>query len=114
MTAPTIVEFLRARLGEDENDARRAAFWHGPAWAAERVGPYLDPDGLDPDIARYIARHDPASVLADVKAKRAIVGRYIDNRPHPPNAYDLALLDVMRDLATAYADHPEYRQEWKP
>jgi hypothetical protein len=57
---------------------------------------------MDDSDAAHIARHDPARVLADVKAKRAIIG---DEWSDPG-------WDVLCALASAYADHPDYREEW--
>ena len=97
-----LVEFLRARLGEDEAVARAASYPH-PKWIVRK--PWNDPrdpnrpqvstemvyrpDGsgtstgialTPPDqvydghkIVPHIARHDPARVLADVDAKRRII-----------------------------------------
>ena len=77
---------------------------------------------------RHIVRHDPARVLADVTAKRLILDlRYstqlqADRAGSDPThpfvitfrsqliTYDA----VLRTLATAYRDHPDYRDEWKP
>lgn len=72
--------------------------------------------------ARHIARHDPARVLREVAAKRAIMKRYVRATEVPPSVagyirgqdsgYAEACLDALRDLATAWADHPDYRTEW--
>lgn len=50
-------------------------------------------------ISRY------GRVLAECDAKRKILAG-VDGRP--PS------LSVVRLLALPYADHPDYRQEWKP
>lgn len=131
-----LIEFLKARLDEDEAAARRAT--PGP-WVSESSGPtgpvVMDAESRDArdHVARcphflaafdaeHIARHDPARVLADVAAKRAIVERHT---PYPdagaPFAYceDCGCLDCspvdwpcanLRHLAAVYADHPDYRQ----
>jgi hypothetical protein len=86
MTRPTLVEFLAARLDEDEADALAAAkaASHAEHWRGSpdgdvfegesngyvACGPWGSELGV---IGAHIARHDPARVLADVKAKRAIV-----------------------------------------
>jgi hypothetical protein len=77
-----IVEFLTARLNEDEQTARAATGkYRSPTWRVdgddETLLIYPD-DGstgftFDGPIAPHIARHDPARVLADVAAKRKIV-----------------------------------------
>lgn len=135
-----LVEFLRARLDEDEADAKRAV--PGP-WAM--VGEPRDttvfsmPAGISVahgwlrDLA-HIARHDPARVLAEVAAKRRILDE-LDAMPHAlddghhecpmvePTAWkdprctcgQAELADrVLRLLALPYAGRPGYREEWQP
>ena len=53
-------------------------------------------------VAGHIARHDPARVLAECDAKRRIVER----RNHLDGP-------TLRALAAVYADHPDWREEWK-
>lgn len=131
MTALTLADFLRARLDEDEAVAREAT--PGP-WRVDNPGfpeAIVDPAGeaivsgsrwggeapvfASGEDAKHIARHDPARVLADVEAKRRIV----DLHPNmlgwcqgcASEAYPCRTLTL---LALPYADHPDYRQEWKP
>lgn len=54
-------------------------------------------------------------VCADVEAKRAIVERCapLANIQVRRQTRNLAG-DVLRSLALPYADHPDYREEWKP
>jgi hypothetical protein len=121
MSTLTLVDFLRARLDEDEAVARAAT--SGPwsavegssgAWWVEL--PNLGDVALDlhGENARHIARHDPARVLADVKAKRAIVGLGIclacDVEGQPCDHAD----ETLRHLASVYADHPDYDATWEP
>ncbi len=62
---------------------------------------------MDASAAGHIVRHDPARVLADVAAKRRILAEL-----EGPFGLDLEALNaVVRHLATAYADHPDYR-DW--
>lgn len=80
----------------------------------------------------HIARHDPSRVQADIAAKRRIVewcgereqihvGR-IGSNPEAARPEDFvqgrvvrpADSVVLRYLAEAYADHPDYRPEWAP
>lgn len=94
-------------------------------------------------IAPHIARHDPARVLAECGAKRRLVALHeraiwfqpssplIDRatgRPiteegtHPGGCIVCAgddssaswPCDTLRVLASVYADHADYRDEWKP
>lgn len=68
----------------------------------------------------HIARHDPARVLADVEAKRKIVERCAyATQDSFAGDYDLAprcdlAWDILCDLASVFADHPDYRAEWRP
>lgn len=115
-----IVEFLKARLDEDERDATAATeavadkHWHQslrmrevvtrtPQLSAEDIGVFgvvrsVDPwdePGPDP-VLEHVARHDPARVLADVAAKRAIVEWQI-SRPHRGQVTDYDGCDSRRD-----------------
>lgn len=86
-----LLQFLRARLDEDEEIAR-AATWdeHSGVWTArppqarhERytVVDYLDdgvvvvtPENADTEgVGEHIARHDPARILREVTAKRGTI-----------------------------------------
>ncbi|NKS02638.1 hypothetical protein GS528_16870 [Rhodococcus hoagii] len=77
-----IVEFLRARLDEDEQMARSAASPDGYDWTP--FGPGEDDfdrvegtsvatasDDMADASARHIARHDPARVLREVGSETA-------------------------------------------
>ncbi|MEW2108684.1 DUF6221 family protein [Streptomyces albidoflavus] len=154
MTAD-LITFLRARLDEDEAVAQGTTVpldWHqGPGddpdwttsemvlmWPPEHHTPYeqdkhwrgltADPEGL----AAHIARHDPARVLAEVEAKRRIMGLHpVIGGWEDEGGHDLGLgceccghseeysdrggwCETLRLLAAAYADHPDYREEWRP
>jgi hypothetical protein len=76
--------------------------------------------------AMHIARHDPASVLADVAAKRSILAAYDQARSIYRDRYRLgvgtardcatteAFATVIGLLAVAYTERPGYREEWRP
>lgn len=122
----TITEFLEARIAEDEA-AARASFdepWLGREdngkW--EVVGSRVDGDcyfsigsSEEPPIyfltegqAEHIARHDPARVLAECAAKREIVSvQAVSKVTAIPNPF------ILRALASVYAEHQDYRQEWQ-
>lgn len=136
-----LVEFVRARLDEDEQTARRAggAWTDGPAanWVtaasseaasepAHRVALVI----TDGERA-HIVRHDPARVLREVEAKRLLLDEHKPARPKGrPNmerhcltcttaqAWDDTAREAncltLRLLALPYADHPDYRAEWRP
>lgn len=89
------------------------------------------PGGPCGDQAEHIQRHDPAHVLRDVAAKRRILEMWedpadvehlpdgaVDGRDPDERDEQIATATVIdgivRDLATVYAEHADYRQEWTP
>lgn len=77
--------------------------------------------------AWHAARWDPARVLAEVAAKRRIVASYtaaLVEYDGDGRAYDYestvgrertsVLERAVRDLASAYSGHDDYRAEWAP
>lgn len=54
--------------------------------------------------AQHIAMHDPPRVLAECRAKRKIGARAVADGDE----------DTLKLLALPYADHPQYREDWKP
>lgn len=106
MTQPgtEILAFINARLDEDEWIAQAAIRVYQAEWT---------PVGLqsqfDARVDDHIARHDPKRTLAEVKCKRRILA-------------EVPCTDLGRDgycrtaklLALPYADHPDYRDEWRP
>jgi hypothetical protein len=144
-----IVEFLTARLDEDEATANRAI---NPVprqptdsrnWSVEEFVP--SEEGAVPAVtwvsdqeemgvaqvngdakAVHIARHDPARVLADVAAKRAIIEWHAVRRTarDARDPEEQATVDIcwcgydrpcatLRHLAAPYADHPGYDPTWR-
>lgn len=69
-------------------------------------------------IDEHIARHDPARVLAECEAKRRIMS-YGPTLRRAAGSHERALIEYHRwtemveALALPYADHADYRQEWK-
>jgi Family of unknown function (DUF6221) len=116
----TLTEFLLARIAEDEEQARTSEPFRLGVW---RIGGRVE---------RTIRDH----VLAECDAKRRIVEQYADylstvkayrsprwsdamNEQDKENARQAEARhrvaeDVARLIALPYADHPDYRQEWKP
>lgn len=105
----TIVEFLLARIAEDEAVAQAAA----REWmTGEIVPPSVYDDG-----ARDVAvAFDPRRVLAGCEAKRRIVEllTYADpalgewESDGANTAYDACMI-----LAAVYSGHPDYDQAWE-
>ena len=127
-----LVAFLRARLDEDEQVAR-AAIERQPYDEWDATGATGDDDAAlahaevvkiarpHPTpaaraIAQHIARWDPARVLAEVEAKRRIITSYqlFATDPVQSGTYVSGLLDAILLLVQPYADHPDYREEWRP
>ena len=110
----TLADFLLARTADDEAVAEGAKRTSGPSWhAAGLQSPF------DARMDDHIARHDPARVLAECEAKRRIVE--IHGNGDAWCDYCAGYAEGMQDechtgrlLALPYADHPDYREEWKP
>lgn len=59
----------------------------------------------------------PARVLAECEAKRQIVAAHADDHKFCGDEVILepgAPCDTLLTLAAVYADHPDYRDEWRP
>lgn len=67
---------------------------------------------MDAAAAGHIARHDPASVLRKVEAKRLVVDE-CDVTIKRGDIDDGLASIVLHALAGAYANHPEFREEWR-
>lgn len=90
----TLTDFLLARIAEDEEVARLPQGY-------EYCGPLS-------------YTHTPDRVLAECEAKLRIVETLAhDYRWNRKRAGDNAKM-TLELLALPYADHPDYRQEWKP
>lgn len=138
-----LVEFLRARLDEDEAAARKAAALcscHPPAmsWTfrdgnESTDGRILVVDEPHPTLKRkigrrwngsyeglfmaeHIVRHNPARVLAEVAAKRQIIVWHEVASESPELDRDAwqIMRQTLLQLATPYADHPSYDERWRP
>ena len=112
-----VAAFLRARVDEDETVAMATVeprTWH----------PDLGHGGLHAVDQEHIARHDPARVLREVEANRALLasfeeaGQLDDDDTPQERALAMAVAEVMRmlilDRVRVYSDHPDYRPEWGP
>jgi hypothetical protein len=130
-----LVEFLRARLDEDECVARAAA-QEGASWVSDvRYGSVIAEDASDLAVfpvvydegrplseqAEHIARHDPARALREVAAKRALIECYEAHRGWYKDEPDVRHFEAMAALGLAvryaalpYAGYEDYRQEWDP
>lgn len=121
-----IVAFVKARLDEDERIANAAAdaFLHG-----DRIG--IERDKLHPSVCMHVYSWTTARVLREVEAKRtmlAVAAVMVMDLPLPAGtpAKAARLEAIAHDterrqgstflqlLALPYADHPDYRKEWRP
>lgn len=127
-----LIEFLRARLNEDE----QAALGISDTWHVEDYEVTAQADGAVQASwvvagprgevgvamvngvrrAHHIARHDPARVLREVEAKRRIIAEHEPGQD-PCDAHDAMFetvpCDTLMELAAVYADHPDYREDWR-
>lgn len=120
----TLPEFLLSQIEADEAVARAATpgSWDGGeriVWSDVGPDPYVVTDGesgdggtFSPENAEHIARHDPARVLAECKAKRDVIrivslmGGYCN----PDTARQVPT--TLRALVQPYADHPDFDAGW--
>jgi hypothetical protein len=140
-----LVAFLNARYDETEKVAEAAIGNDSPRWTADGgevdhdgedwKGPIVYDEGKPTDAqAQHIALHDPASVLLDLEAKRAVLAVHRprsealqDSSCYAPEACDGCGSDdygpfsehtddcpTLRALALQFRPHPEYRAEWVP
>jgi hypothetical protein len=112
-----LVQFLRARLDEDERRARRAI--DGPRNQFVSADEDIDPLLFDEDGTFAL----PARVLAEVDTKRQMIDEYARNAEAAeaeqcPNEWNGGIDKlghfVLPLLALPYAGHPDYRDEWRP
>ena len=107
----TLTEFLLARIAEDEAAARSLGDEPGRRWLHSLRGV------TDQDARRFGARANPTRVLAECEAKRRIVERAEiahERAKVGPSDGDSAWFLAVRYLALPYADHPDFREEWRP
>jgi hypothetical protein len=135
-----MIVFVRARLHEDEaaalapSPSRRRLEWvvdiddhdqdqdpgEAPSYHVVSSGDVAGVClgfGLERDtsgaVVAHIARHDPARVLADVAAKRAVLDLCADVLPDRiTSAADMAR-GVIVALACAFDQHPDFDPAWR-
>ena len=118
-----LIAFLNARLDEDEATAKASVM---PEWMISESGEFgyivaavgtettgeSIADAWQEDVAVHIARHDPARVLREVEAKRAMLAELtrwpFDYRPGCNDPIRL----FVHLLAAPYSDHPDWRAQW--
>lgn len=130
-----IMEFLLARLDDEEaiaNNALHADATEPGVWmtehhdsefnlepnhchiAEDRAGHYwtVASEVFIPN-AEHMARHDPARVLRDVAAKRAVIAALMEiPAEHGKDAGFRAIGKSIPAMAAVYSDHSDYQKEW--
>lgn len=109
----TLTQFVASRLDEDERAARNAR----PGYFTPAVLSVFSAAG----DAAHVMRHDPARVLREVAAKRAILAEHDDrccvkdvSGYSVQEWYDPAddPCPTIRALAAIWNDHPDYDLAW--
>lgn len=115
-----LADFLLARIDEDEAPAL-ALYGAAGAWHLEKAEPAMAA-GMLVTEHEHISIWNPDRVLAECEAKVRIVEQGLEAEDageqavQTPTEYGrtIAYEDVLRALALPYADHPEFRDEWRP
>lgn len=118
-----IVDFLHARLDEDEQAARDASGVVGGAdWVVRNV-PYegiaffSDHDGVVGHrnaTTMHAELHSPSRVLREVDAKRRIIELAGAISCSGAEFAEQDYQTLTRSLAAVYSDHPDYQADWAP
>lgn len=126
-----LIEFVRARLDEREALAKQATTVGGKLW---HRGPVEHDQVLISETGHriiigagsalpHIAANDPAHVLRDIAAKRAIVDSYaadpnIRSRGGVGGVYGVGrnqgFAYAVECIAAIDADRPDYNPSWRP
>ncbi|PTR30604.1 hypothetical protein C8K36_102456 [Rhodococcus sp. OK519] len=130
-----LIDFLHARINEDEQTAKEAIESErsgNGTWRAKDDGtgtglwgyvmsghyPICGHDIGDVRMAHadHIARHDPARALREVEAKRRVLTRAqeLHDDPFDNDLWTEYLTGVLPAMAAAYSNHQDYNPEWTP
>jgi hypothetical protein len=110
-----LVEFLRARLDEDERIIKgldEVGDWSSLFGRDGGFGARDDDDAFSAAGDRFAADR----LLAEVEAKRRIIGLEPPNSEFPDfdGGCRSTWEDVLWELAQPYAGHPDFNPGWKP
>lgn len=126
-----LADFLLARIAEDTATAKRAATTlvrsADSAWINIDTWGEQDWGEIGGNQLAHVNRWDPARVLAECAAKRNIVEHWRTWAQPEPDGPDKGRVrtdawaeatrfEVLMDLyqlAQPYADHPDFREEWR-
>lgn len=111
-----LTEFLLARITEDEHAASKLEDADLPASVFGAWNDGQMSEQAYEDEYSFADRFSPSRQLAESKAKRRIV--YLYEALSMTGGKDASLAwvamgDVLKDLATAYEDHPDYGKGWE-
>jgi hypothetical protein len=107
----SLTEFLLARIGEDEAQAREAIA------ERDRINYVRPPEIPDmtlqsfPDVGVPAVLVGPERVLAECEAKRNQISHliaFMEGDYAPWNE------DQLKMMAEVYADHPDFDESWRP
>lgn len=116
----SIIDFLRARIGEDEYLARTCLLEENlhpygdiriPAIEASEWG-NLARNYLGGEMGEHCAQQNPTRTLAEAAAKRDIMERHTDC--DDVSYGDASTCREISTIAAIYRDHPDYLPEWDP
>ncbi len=127
--ALNIIDFINARLDEDEKAAKAAtpSPWNLRLHEADDKIMTESGDALidaksyeevvievsDEDLS-HISRHDPARVLREVAAKREVldVCKHVHGHVSGNETADNLAESVLMSLANAWSTHADFKPEW--
>jgi hypothetical protein len=116
-----LADFLLARIAEDEQIARQILGpyfgdqWMTFAWAS-------DPEPVDLNQARLLAECDAKRRILELHARTdfglrrfgCVICNELEAAEGAWGGGDAGPCDTIRALALPYADHRDYRDEWRP
>lgn len=113
------------RHGQVAGMTWRATYDEVYAWGDDERGKIAAVGNFGTTLTKHIARHDPSRVLAECEAKRQIIHQHGAGEGHecPDGFMNSAETDphtgwendcrTLKFLAAVYADHPDFREEWR-
>lgn len=103
-------------LGQVDEDERIAQAAPRRDWTVYLAGDSDTGELTEQRVLDHVARHDPARVLAEVAAKRAILDLHDQGDKADECAICFAVwpCGTLRALATVYADRDGYDERWRP
>lgn len=115
------VEFVAARLDEEEAAAKGPPGWRLEHWSATRykisasgrewrvdAEPRCVLDAVAKEDAEHIVRYDPARALRQVAATRALLAAYEASVRSLGPGLSVSLLRLVQAAAEVWRDHPAY------